>query len=159
VSTRGEGGFDGDHDVAWRKDGVFVLSTEVMFGDKKYMCDWQPDTLQLRLPIAKGTSWESTSSCMVSGLGPTPVQVKRTLTASVVELRRTRVGGQVVDVWAIDGTDKIEVAGGVIDRVGTTLFSPKHGIVVGSSGTVKFTGSEGSREGPYSTELLSLDPA
>lgn len=153
VKQRGEG-FDIDSDVAWRADGVHVLSSVIMFGESKGSCDWQPDTVQLRLPAAKGTTWESASTCSMTGIGPTPIPVSRKITGKFVELRRVRVAGQVVDVWAIEGTERIEAAGRVTDRAGTTLFSPKHGFAVSSSGTL--TSSEGTVE--YRTEAQNLDP-
>lgn len=153
VRMRGEG-FDIDSDVAWRSDGVHVLSSVIMFGTSKGSCDWEPDTLQLRLPAAKGTTWESTSTCSMTGIGPTPIPVSRKITGRFVELRRVRVAGQVVDVWAIEGTERIEAAGRATDRSGTTMFSPKHGFAVSSSGTI--TTADGTTD--YRNEIQNLDP-
>lgn len=153
VKIRGEG-FDIDSDVAWRPDGVHVLSSVIVFGSNRGSCDWEPDTLQLRLPTAKGTTWESASTCSMTGIGPTPIVVSRKLTGKYLELRRVRVAGQVVDVWAIEATERIEAAGRVTDRKGTTLFSPKHGLSVSSSGTV--TTSDGTKD--YRSEIQNLDP-
>ena len=157
VKMRGEG-LDVDSDVSWRADGVHVLSSVIMFGDKKGSCDWEPDTLQLKLPIVKGATWESTSTCQMSGLTPAPIPVSRKITGKFLELRRIRIAGQVVDVWAIEGTEHTEAAGTVTDRSGVTLFSPKHGISVSSSGKVKSSGSNGTREVDYSNEIQNLDP-
>lgn len=157
VSMRGSG-IDVDSEVAWRKDGVHVLSSEFQFGQNRGQCDWQPDMLQLKLPLSVGTTWESTGTCNATGFGPTPVPIKRTITGRVVELRRIRIAGQVVDVWAIDGTEHIEFAGNVIDAAGTTLFSPKHGLAVSSKGTGSGSGPGGSGSGEATTEIQNLDP-
>jgi hypothetical protein len=156
VKLRGQG-FDADNDVAWRPDGVYVLVSNVQFGNNQATCDWNPDTVQLRLPLAAGTTWESSSTCTFT-FGTTPVTVVRKVTGRIVELRRVRVAGQVVDVWAIDGTEHVEFAGGSVDSAGTSLFSPKHGLVVRSDTTIKGSGPQGAQEGTASTEIQNLDP-
>ena len=149
VRLRGQG-FDSDNDVAWRADGVYVLVSNLQYGQNHFTCDWNPDAVQLRLPVAAGTTWESSSSCTFT-FGATPVTVLRKTTGKVVELRRVKVAGQIVDVWAIDGTEHVEFAGNVIDSSGTSLFSPKHGLVVRSDTTVTGHGSA-------SMEIQNLDP-
>ena len=153
VTIRGEG-FDTDNEVSWRGDGVYVLSTIITFGENKGTCDWNPDTVQLKLPLAKGTTWESASTCNMTGIGPTPIPLNRKLTGKLLEVRRIRVAGQVVDVWAIEATEHLDGGGQNVDRVGTTLFSPKHGVVVSSSG--KVTSSQGTSD--YRSEIQNLDP-
>lgn len=153
VTIRGEG-FDTDNEVSWRGDGVYVLSTVITFGENKGTCDWTPDTLQLKLPIAKGTSWESASTCNMTGIGPTPIPLNRRLTGKFLEVRRVRVAGQVIDVWAIEATEQLDGGGQKVDRAGITLFSPKHGVAVSSSGTV--TSSQGNSD--YRNEIQNLDP-
>jgi hypothetical protein len=59
--------------------------------------------------------------------------------------------------WAVASTDHIEFAGTVIDTEGTSLFSPKLGLVVRSSGKASGSGSQGSGSGTYATELLNAD--
>jgi hypothetical protein len=157
VKARGSG-FDIDSDVAWRPDGVHVLSSVIMFGTNKGSCDWEPDTLQLRLPITKGASWESTSTCQMTGMGATPIPVTRKITGKFLELRRVRIAGQAVDVWAIEGTEHLEAAGSVTDSSGITLFSPKHGFAVSNTAHVKGSSPQGAREFDMSTEAQNLDP-
>jgi hypothetical protein len=149
VRLRGQG-FDSDNDVAWRADGVYVGVSNLQYGQSHFTCDWNPDALQLRLPLAAGTTWESTSSCTFT-IGATPVTVVRTSTGKVVELRRVKIAGRVVDVWAIDGTEHVEFAGNVVEGSGTSLFSPKHGLVVRSDSTIKGQGSA-------TMEIENLDP-
>jgi hypothetical protein len=156
VKLRGQG-LDSDNDVAWRADAVYVLVSTFQFGNNKATCDWNPDAVQLKLPVAAGTTWESSSSCSFT-VGTTPVTVVRKTTGKILELRRVKVAGQVVDVWAIEGTEHVEFAGGVIDGSGTSLFSPKHGLVVKSDSTMKGSGPQGAQEGSASMEIQNLDP-
>ena len=153
VTIRGDG-FDTDNEVSWRGDGVYVLSTVITFGDNKGTCDWNPDTVQLKLPIAKGTSWESSSTCQMTGIGPTPIPLNRKLTGKFLEVRRVRIAGQVIDVWAIEATEHLDGGGQSGDRVGTVLFSPKHGVTVSQTG--KATTSQGTYD--YRSEIQNLDP-
>jgi hypothetical protein len=149
------GDLNADNEVAWRPDGVHVLSTVVMFGTSKGNCDWNPDTVQLKLPLAAGTAWESASTCQMTGLTPAPIPVSRKVTGKVVELRRVRVAGQPVDVWAIEGTERLEGGGQGGERKGVVLFSPKHGVVVSESGT--FTAPDGTTS-EYRNDIQNLDP-
>ena len=73
-------------------------------------------------------------------------------------LRALRVAGQVVDVWAIEGTEHIEFAGNVVDGSGTSLFSPKHGLVVRADSTIKGSSAQGAQERSQSMEIQNLDP-
>jgi hypothetical protein len=156
VKLRGQG-FDSDNDVAWRADAVYVLVSNLQYGENHFTCDWNPDAIQLKLPVAAGTTWESSTSCTFT-FGTTPVTVVRKTTWKIVELRRIKVAGQVVDVWAIDGTEHIEFAGNVIEGSGTSLFSPKHGLVVKSDTTMKGSSAQGTQEGTASMEIQNLDP-
>ena len=151
---RGED-IDTENDIAWRRDGVYVLSSVIVFGQSRGTCDWEPDTVQLRLPLAKGTTWESTSTCSMTGLTPTPIPVSRTVTGKILELRRVRIGGQVVDVWAIEGTDRFEGGGQGGEKRLVALFSPKHGVVVSETGTKP---AQDGRVVEYRKDIQNLDP-
>ncbi len=157
VITQKGGGFDSTSDVSWRKDSVILLKSVFTFGQSRGECDWEPDFVQAKLPLAKGLTWQSKSSCTVTGFGA-PIVVTRTLDARVGDLRRVRIVGRSVDVWTIEGTDRIELAGRVIEQAGTSLFSPKHGLNVSSSGKATVSGPDGNQSSDYSTELLNLDP-
>ncbi len=151
------GGFDSTSDVSWRKDSVVILTSVFTFGQSRGECDWEPDFIQAKLPLTKGAAWQSKSSCTITGFGA-PIVVTRTLDAKVVDLRRVRIAGRTVDVWAVEENDRIELAGRVIEQAGTSLFSPKHGLGVSSSGKATVSGPDGSQSSDYSSELLNLDP-
>jgi hypothetical protein len=141
-------------EVVWRPDGVRAERSTFTFGDAKGECDWEPDVVEAVFPLRAGATWTATSECGVTGVGLTPIPLKRTVNAEVVDLRRTRVAGVVVDVWAIKRVERLEGGGMSGETTALALFSPKHGVDVEVSGT----GSGGGRSGDYRQELLSLDP-
>jgi hypothetical protein len=151
VSMRAEQG-DIDSDISWRSDGVYVLKSVFAFGGSRGECDWSPDIKQVALPMAKGLTWESSGSCTVTGFGA-PVTVSRKVTGKVVDLRRVRVAGRVVDVWVIEGTEHLEFAGNAVDASGTTFFSPKYGVPIYDTAT-----SSGRGAGSVTREIQNLDP-
>ncbi len=151
LSMKG-GGFDSTSDVSWRSDSVVVSRSTFTFGETKSECDWEPDFVQARLPLAKGVAWQSTSSCTTTFAG-TPVVITRALQAKVVDLRRVRIAGQAVDAWVIETNDRFDFAGRVIEQQGSALFSPKHGLVVSESGKV----TVGAQSSDYTSELLNLE--
>lgn len=141
-------------EVAWRPDGVRARRSTFTFGDRKGECDWEPDVVEAVFPLRPGATWTSTSTCAVTGAAPTPIPLKRTINAEVVDLRRTRVAGVVVDVWAIKRVERLEGGGMAGETSALALFSPKHGLDVEITGS----GSGGGRSGDYRQELLSLEP-
>lgn len=146
-------------EVAWRPDGVRARRSTFTFGDRKGECDWEPDVVEAVFPLRPGATWTSTSTCAVTGAAPTPIPLKRTISAEVVDLRRTRVAGVVVDVWAIKRVERLEGGGNNGETSALALFSPKHGLDVEITGSGSGgSGSGGARSGDYRQELLSLEP-
>lgn len=139
-------GLDSTSDVVWGASDVKVQKTNLTFGAQSVMCDWEPDHVELVIPLSKGKEWTSSSSCTVG-----TAIVKRTSSNKVVDARRVRVAGREIPVWVLEGTEKIEVNGQVQEGRGTTWFSGAHGVIVRS--TVE--SSQGSRQ----TEIKSLDPS
>jgi hypothetical protein len=143
------------NDVVWRSDGVRTRRSTFTFGDRRGECDWNPDLVDAVHPLRPGATWTSDGSCAMSGLAPTPVPVRRTSTAEVLELRRVSVAGQVVDVWAIHRHETLTGAGMSAETDSVALFSPKHGLDVDVRGTASGQGASGE----YRQELLNLDPS
>ncbi|HVF31800.1 MAG TPA: hypothetical protein VM933_02075 [Acidimicrobiales bacterium] len=141
-------------EVSWRPGGVRTRRWTFAFGDRKGECDWEPDVVEAVFPLRPGATWTSTSTCAVTGATPTPIPLTRTTEAEVVDLRRTRVAGVVVDVWAIRRVERLEGGGMSGQTTALALFSPKHGLDVEISGS----GSGGGRSGDYRQELLALEP-
>ena len=139
-------GLDSTSDVVWGASDVKVQKTNLTYGPQSVMCDWEPDHVELVIPLSKGKEWTSSSSCTVG-----TAIVKRTSSSKVVDARRVRVAGKEIPVWVLEGTEKIEVNGQVQEGRGTTWFSGAHGVIVRS--TVE--SSQGSRQ----TEIKSLDPS
>jgi hypothetical protein len=152
VTITGQG-LTGTSDVSWKPDGVRNLRSKFTFGATTADCDWEPDVLEHAFPLRAGATWSSESTCTVT-FGATPVVVKRTVRAEVVDLRRVRVDGQVVDVWAIRRVEQLSGAGQSGETQALVLFSPKHGIDVEVTGTV----SGGGGGGEYHQTLVHLDP-
>lgn len=138
-------------DVVWRPDGVRTLRSTLAFGDRSGDCDWEPDVVDAVFPLRAGATWRTETACQLTGLTPTPVTLQRTSSAKVLELRRTQVAGQAVDVWAIERIERLAGAGMSEEVTVVTLFSPKHGI------DVDLRGTRGGEE--YRRELLSLEPS
>ncbi len=153
--TKAGSGFDSTNDTSWKPDGVRTLVSHFSFGANKGDCDWEPDALELKLPLAKGVAWTSDTSCMLTGIGPSPIPLSRSIKAEVTGLKRVKVASTVVDVWEIQRTETISGGGRSGDTKATVLYSPKHGIEVDVQGTV--TSGEGSSS--YHQELLSLNPS
>lgn len=139
-------GIDSTSDVVWGASDVKVQKTTLAFGGQSVMCDWEPDHVELVIPLAKGKEWTSSSSCTVG-----TAIVKRTSSTKVVDARRVRVAGKEIPVWVLEGTEKFDVNGQVREGRGTTWFSGAHGIIVRSTSE----SSEGSRQ----IEIKSLDPS
>ena len=151
VMTIAGQGFDSRNDVTWGPAEVRVTKSRLSFNGRQADCDWEPDHLEMKIALAKDAAWDSSSSCTISGLSPTPIVIKRTTTAKVAEARRVRVAGQEIDVWVITGTESFDAAGRGQQATTTTWFSAAHGMVVRSVSQ--------TAEGEVSLEILNLDPA
>ena len=145
------GGVTITSDVVWRPDGVRTLRSRFTFGSSTGECDWEPDVVEAVFPLQPGATWRSDSSCQMTGLTPAPIELQRTSSAKVLELRRTEVAGQTVDVWAVERVERLSGGGRSEEVTVVALFSPKHGLDVDVRGTR--SGQE------YRRELLGLEPA
>lgn len=154
VSRKG-GGFDATSDLSWRADGVYVLNTVFALAGGSRQCDWDPDVLRSRLPLAVGTSWEARSSCTFEGIGPTPLVLTYRSTGRVAGVQRVRVAGEVLDVWAVEETESFDFGGRTVDNTTTTLASPRHGLIVKSSTRTR---DSGAGESSYDLDLINLVP-
>ncbi|MDQ3107422.1 MAG: hypothetical protein M3Q68_06405, partial [Actinomycetota bacterium] len=153
VTTAG-GRLTSASEVAWRPDGVRTLRTTFTFGESRGDCDWEPDVVDLQFPLGPGATWSSESSCAVTGVAPTPIPLSRSVRAEVIGLRRVRIDGQVVDVWAIRRVEKLSGAGASGESTAVALFSPRHGLDVEVTGTI----SSGQGSGEFRQVLLGLQP-
>lgn len=149
-------GLTGTSEVSWRPDAVRNLRTTFSFGANTADCDWEPDVVEYALPLRAGATWSSESTCTVR-FGATPVVVKRAAKAEVLELRRVKVDGRVVDVWAIRRVEQLSGGGFSGESQAVGLFSPKHGIDVDVTGTIS-GGGPGGGGGDFHQTLVHLDP-
>ena len=149
------GQFDSTSTVEWRPDRVLVTRSIFRFGGQEADCDWTPDYLQAQLPLREGLTWEGRSSCTVTGFG-VPITVERTTSNRVSGLERRRIAGRVLDLWVIESDDRITFSTNEIRSQVRSWFSPPLGMIAASEGTVEGSGQQGSGDGRFSTELISL---
>lgn len=155
VISRKGGGLETTSDLSWRPDGAYVLKTVFALGGGSRDCDWNPDVLRSRLPLAIGVAWEARSSCTFEGIGPSPLVLSYQSTGRVTAVQRVRVAGEVLAVWAIEETEHFDFGGRTVDNTTTTLASPRHGVIVKSSTRTR---DSGAGEATYELELLNLVP-
>lgn len=153
--------------VVWRADGLYLDKTsgssgEGMGGD----CDWDPDVLVLKLPLAVGSGWVSDSSC--SGESPYgPYTVKAHFESAVTGTARMAVGAQEVDVWVIETKQHLDISAEyqgqqfniTQDSTSKRFFAPEHGISVREETESTAGTPTGQRSRSTVRQLRSLSPA
>lgn len=153
------------NEVFWRADGVYLASSAGSNGGIGGECNWEPDLLTLRLPVAKGTSWTADSAC--SGTSPYgPYSLKAHFEGTVRGTARVAVGDQHVDVWVIDGKQHVEINSTyqgqpiklVQDSTSTAFFAPTRGLVVREESTAESSGPQGSRTQTTVRQLKDFTP-
>ena len=160
------------NEVSWLKEQMLVRRSTIVSGQFQLDCDWTPDFMQAQYKngkLSKGDSWSADSSCQTTA-NNVPITVRQQLQATVGDLQRMVIGGEKVDVWAINFTHKLEVSGtapppggqfsSTTESTGTSFFSPKHGLNVRETSRSKTTSSRGQpREDTSERELQSLKPS
>jgi hypothetical protein len=148
-------------EVAWRGDGKYVLETTFTAQQGGFRCDWDPDVLEYKLPLAQGTTWRIENSCVVAQGFTIEIESTSRVTGS----EKTSVAGQTVDTWIVysEGTLTFRTPQGTsMQRVtADDRFSPAHGLSVRVSETVRGPDpATGEDVNEASTrELLNLTPA
>ena len=151
------------NDVTWQSDKVLVPKSAILLGQSSADCDWTPDIVQAVLPMKEGVNWKNDTSCSAS-FNNVPVTLKRKTDSTVKGLERLRIGGEIVDVWRIEGTEHTEFAsaqgGGSSDSTGITWFSPKHGMIVKTQSRSTSKNAQGqTMTTDITSELKSLKPS
>lgn len=155
----------GDQRLVWREDGLFIDQSESPDGMPGSSCE-PAEHLYIRMPLAAGRSWESTSRCEF-GFGDFSGRVSTRTTTTVAGHRATVVGGRSVPAWELrivtdvegemtgeDGTERFQ---GRIEQV--QLFATSHGLVVEAYGSYRAVDPDGTEDsGTFSARLLHLDP-
>jgi len=151
---------DFSSEVAWRSDGKYILESTFGQPPQGFRCDWNPDVLEYKLPLAQGTSWRAAQSC-TAAQGFT---IEFDSASRVTGAERVRVAGQDVDTWVIrsEGTLTFRTPQGSSTQNLTSdnHFSPEHGLSVKSTETVEGPDpSTGDDVNETSTrEILNLTP-
>ncbi|MGI8792681.1 MAG: hypothetical protein ACR2H3_05830 [Acidimicrobiales bacterium] len=155
------------NEVVFKADGLFLAaSSGSSGGGLAGDCDWEPDLLVLKLPLSVGSSWSADSGC--SGQSPYgPYTLKAHFEGTVTGTARVTVGGQGVDVWLIDGKQRIDITAtyqaqefqAVQEATTKTSYAPKQGLTVKEESTSTSTSPQGSRTQKTVRQLKSLTPS
>jgi hypothetical protein len=151
-------------DVEYRPDGKY--DTKSTFGEppQGFTCDWKPDLLEARFPIAAGQTWDVKSSC-TSTVGAASITITVNGKATVRGSERATVGGTPVDVWVghFEGTINFKTPQGNFSQKVTSddRISPKYGVTVRSTETSEGTNPQTGQEQKTKAtrELVSLTPS
>ena len=146
------------NDFEWRSDGGYVTRSKLTFGSVQVDCDWNPDAIQVRLPLRRNLEWSGESSCTTTVFGQ-PATLKLSGQAKVVDAKRVQVAAGTFDVWVVEGRQTLTFTSPSFtvtqEQSGTTWFAPGIGINVRDSGTAKTSGPEGGRDQQVESELVS----
>jgi hypothetical protein len=157
--TTDEGG--GEREEVWQAGGMMVLSESLETRGQKFQCDWEPDILELKLPLKVGQEWNTDSSCTMQGQGVT-AQRHRTAKVRVTEIGSSQVAGQTVEVYVINETMTetfgFGTSSSTIETETTTQFASKLGLGVRVSQKGKSTFGTRTFEATSDYELLNLRP-
>lgn len=154
-------GGSGRQEVVWRSDGNYLMKEGGKSGETEVECDWEPDILNRKLPLAKGAEWSYDTTCTFTIQGVNGNR-HRTGKARVTDRRRVDVAGQSVDAFVIDQTFTETASFGEFtantESSSTDYFSAEHGLSVKSVGKTKTTVAAQTRESSIEVELLTLNP-
>lgn len=144
-----------DADVTWTQEGLVLVRSEE--------CDWQPDILDLKAPLAAGATWSADSTCSHTEEGET-LSIRHAEQVKVLEFRpKAVVRAGTTAAWVLQRTITVTFSGfgesHSTTSVDTELFSPEHGLVIAYDSTTKGTDPE---DGDYvismHRELTSFSP-
>jgi hypothetical protein len=149
--------------VTWRPDSRVLDREQKATPDEQGdlnagpVCDWEPDVVELRLPLAVGQSWSNTVSCVMDG-----TKRERTTTAKVTATDTLTVEGEQVPVMVIERvvTDVQRLAIGPFTTKTTTTesYSPHYGIIVKATGTIEQTVAVKTSSSTFQMDLKSVRP-
>jgi hypothetical protein len=146
------------NDFEWRPDGAYATRSKLTFGSVTADCDWNPDLLQVRLPLRKGVEYTADSSCATSVFGQ-PATIKATSRAKVMDAKRVEVPAGTFDVWVIEGSSTLTFTSPQAtitqEETSTTWYAPGIGSTVRESGTAKASSGQRSQERQYDMELIA----
>ncbi len=148
-------------EVAWRDDGKYIVETTFTAQQGGFRCDWDPDVLEYKFPLASGATWRIKNTCTVAQ----GFSIEIDSTSRVTGSEKTSAAGQTVDTWIVhsEGTLTFRTPQGSSKQNLTAddRFSPAHGLSVHVSETIRGPDpATGENVNESSTrELLNLTPA
>lgn len=107
-------------------------------------CRWSPADTSLVLPLRKGATWSSRTSCRNSDGSTTSAST----TSTVKGWTKVTIGGQQVATWVIDRTVRTVVSSAKVTASGssavTDFFAPAYGLTVVESVRTSYPGPDGA---------------
>ena len=148
--------------ASFKSDGYLIRLNTFDSGGGPYDCDWEPDVVEFRFPLATGLEWANDARCKITVASGT-ADARQTDTAKVTGTEQVDVGGEKVVVWVIERTRKSEFVGGgntvIRETVSRELFAPSHGLVVLVTGTETLTEPNKTTKAKTHLELDKLTPS
>ncbi|HVE75566.1 MAG TPA: hypothetical protein VND22_02235 [Actinomycetota bacterium] len=155
------GADDSEYEVSWTVGGMKIQSMN--FG---FECNWEPDVVQIELPLSQGKSWNADSSCSETfeeeGQQET-IAFRYQGSAQVVRKESVTIGGVPVDTFVIERKYTITTSfgpeSGKEEGTETEWFSPERRMTVKQIG--RSTASDpdgGTYEENSEIVLQKLDP-
>ena len=144
--------------VIWTKDAKYLAETVSSQGPNRFDCDWKPDMIEYKFPLAKGAHWSQTTSCTVT-FGAAKVTSTVHNDATVRGSGQVTIAGTTVKVWIIEtkitntSSDGTHTSSGSATRM--TQFAPDVGLAV----RYTETGKSSSGTATASFELQSIKPS
>jgi hypothetical protein len=120
----------------WRRSGRTVEIEQLKVGRSvSPSCDWTPDYLDMKLPLAPGTKWSATTACDEGH----DLSRERSFSAEVAGTERVDVGGVPVDTVVIRRVVSSTTHAGAhllrTDESYTDKFAPSVNLLVQTTGT------------------------
>ncbi len=155
------GADDSEYQVSWTVGGMTIQSMN--FG---FECNWEPDLVQIELPLSQGKSWNVDSSCSETfeeeGQQET-ITFRYQGYAEAVRQESVTIGGVPVDTFVIEREYTITTSfgpeSGKEEGTETEWFSPERRMTVKQIGRSTASGPDGGTyEETSEIVLQKLDP-
>lgn len=146
--------------TSWSAEVVMALQTFFRLPETEARCDWNPDLLQLALPIEVDATWSYATSC-TADFGSQEVQIDREGEVSVSRAERLAVAGEEVDAWRMESKETTRFRGAIRrtdQEIRTWWFSPGYGLTVKEQARQRHTTPDGTTDETVRRELVELRP-
>lgn len=155
-----------DTEVAWRDDGVVILSTTAGAGGFEIHCQHDPAILQSPRRLGPGVTWTGEDTCQYEQAGGGTLTIR--IEGRVERAEQIQVAGEAVDTWVVHTVLDIhaDTAFGVVHQrdEGPSWVDPARGLVARSDHQRRSTrptrdGASATKSSRVVSEILDLRPA